>query len=176
MAWTPTEPTPQSQTSICQTEQMYVLQKALQQQVGFLKRALPSSAYLSSGCKQHWVVLSFSRQWHNLSGNQGWNSKCLKKPLFPDRLLSMCPQFTSAWAFLVLCVLALPSHTFADHWWSLWCRHLASSLSAYLSLGWDLWSLCMENTEWWLIVQQKWGSGAGFEKRKHCGCACLTPA
>lgn len=46
---------PQSQTSICQTERMYVLQKTLQQQVGFLMRALPSSASLSSGCKQHWA-------------------------------------------------------------------------------------------------------------------------
>lgn len=174
--WTLTEPTPQNQTSICQTERCLCSKKPSSSKLVSLRGLFLLVTLLSSGCKQRWVLLSFSLQWHKHSGNQGWNLQCLKKPLFPDRLLSMCPQCSSTWAFLVPCVLALPSHTFADPWCSLWCRHLASSLSAHLSLGWDLCSLCMENTEWCLIIQQKWGLGAGFDKRKHCACACLTPA
>lgn len=168
--WTLTEPTPQNQTSICQTERCLCSKKPSSSKLVSLRGLFLLVIPLSSGCKQRWVLLSFSLQWHKHSGNQGWNLQCLKKPLFPDRLLSMCPQFSSTWAFLVPCVLALPSHTFADPWWSLWCRHLASSLSAHLSLGWDL----SVHGEYWVVSYHS--AKMGFRSRvweEEALCLCM---
>lgn len=111
MEWTLSEPTPQSQTSICQTEQMYVLQKTLQQQAGFLKRALPSSAYLSSGCKQHWAnTESCSHFLYNDTNILGTRAGICSAWGSPSSLTDCCQcAHSSPLAELSWCHVCLPS-------------------------------------------------------------------
>lgn len=159
--WAPNEPKPNKYSPYRAGQRWSdVLQKNLQQQAGFLRRAVPPSACLSSRRDQHWATESCSRfssvadvflgagaQIHN-----AWRSS----PLLPDRLPSVCPQFTSTRAFLAPRVPALPLHAFAA-WWSLCCGCFTSSLCPSVPVFRSLKDyVCIQNIDWWLIVQQKW--------------------
>lgn len=151
--------------------------KTLQQQIGFLKRALPSNAYLSSGCKQHWAnTASCSHFLYNdtiILGTRAGICSAWRSPL-PWQTAASVPTIHLYLSFLGAMCACPP---FPRLCWTLMIIVVWSCFFNFCPPFPGLRSLVSVHRKYWVVAHHsaKMGLRAGVGKRKQCGCACLTP-